>query len=335
MALTRAWYRKSVAPWLWLLLPLHALFVAISTWRRKRLQAQNLPKLAVPVIVVGNISVGGTGKTPVTLALTRYLKAQGQRPAIISRGYGGSGPFPLRVTPETSAAVCGDEPLLLARRSGVPVVVAPQRLAAVAEVLRSAPETTVIISDDGLQHYALPRQFEIAVVDAARGLGNGWRLPIGPLREHKTRLESVDAVIINGKLRPDTLPGVRPPAVYEMQLQPRGWRRVSDDQPCPQLPAGKTLALAGIGHPQRFFDTVATVTSRAFATRAYADHYAFNEADVKQVADYEVVLMTEKDATKWHGFAPQHCYYLPVEAELPDAFWQQLDAAIARFTNDT
>lgn len=325
-AFTKAWYRQRVSWWLWLLLPLHALFVLITRWRRKAVLANPPKSLPVPVIVVGNISVGGTGKTPVTLALVQHLRARGETPAIVSRGYGGKGPFPLTVTGTTAASACGDEPLLLARRAQVPVVVAPNRVAAALQVIAQAPETTVIISDDGLQHYRLSRQFEIAVVDANRGLGNGWCLPIGPLRESTARLQSVDAVVLNGS--GSELAG------YPMQLHGQGWRRVSDDAPCAELPQGRTIAIAGIGHPKRFFTTVASLESRTFDEKGYPDHYAFSREDADALAAYEVILMTEKDAMKWRSFAHEHCYYLPVAAQLPESFWQQLDDTLARFQDD-
>ena len=332
MSLSDAWYRPRVTWWLWFLLPLHALFVLVSRWRRKVALANPPKPLPLPVIVVGNISVGGTGKTPVTLALVQHLLAQGERPAIISRGYGGKGPFPLTVTATTSARACGDEPLLLARRAQVPVVVAPNRVAAALQVLAQAPETTVLISDDGLQHYALPRQFEVAVIDGKRGLGNGWCLPIGPLRESSTRLNSVDAVVVNGDLAAahTALPAAQ---IYTMQLVAQGWRKVTDDARCEQLPNGPTLALAGIGHPQRFFSTVKALEKRDFDTKAYPDHYAFKAQDATALANYEVILMTEKDAMKWRSFAPKQSYYLPVAAQLPQAFWQQIDAALQRFND--
>lgn len=324
MALTDAWYRRRVTWWLWLLFPLQVLFVLVSRWRRKAMLASPPQPLSVPVIVVGNISVGGTGKTPVTLALVHYLQAQGERPAIVSRGYGGKGPFPLTVTPATLPSECGDEPLLLARRAQVPVVVAPDRVAAAVQVLAQAPETTVIVSDDGLQHYRLPRQFEIAVIDGKRGLGNGWCLPMGPLRESAMRLRSVDAVVVNGPSM--AIDG------FTMQLKGQGWRRVRDDSPCETLPEGTTLALAGIGNPQRFFATVKSLESRAVTCKAYPDHYAFSSHDADELAAYDVILMTEKDAIKWRSFASEHCYYLPVTAHLPDAFWQQLNTALKRFS---
>ncbi|MGQ4275654.1 tetraacyldisaccharide 4'-kinase [Pseudidiomarina sp. E22-M8] len=334
MALQRAWYRNHVAAYLWLLLPLHALFVIISALRRWRYRLSPAKDLPVPVIVVGNISVGGTGKTPITLALVEQLKAQGERPAIVARGYGGKGPFPLRVRSTTAAEASGDEPLLLAQRTQVPVVVAPDRRAAAAQVLQQAPDTTVIISDDGLQHYALPRQFEIAVVDTERGVGNGWRLPIGPLREPVSRLQQVDTVILNGS---DTqsqafLRGATNHC-YSMTLVTKKWRRVTDDTEVAALPEGKTLALAGIGNPERFFATVRNLESRSLATRGYPDHHQFSAADLAQLSQYEVLVMTEKDATKWRGFAHKDCYYLPVSATLPEAFWQQLQAKMKGFNH--
>lgn len=335
MALQRAWYSKKVVPYLWLLLPLHAVFVILSTVRRWRYRLMPPKALSVPVIVVGNITVGGTGKTPLTLALVEYLRAQGEQPAIVSRGYGGKGPFPLSVVPTTDASCSGDEPLLLAQRAKVPVVVAPNRRDAARRVLHDAPQTTVIISDDGLQHYALARQFEIAVVDGSRGVGNGWRLPIGPLREPVKRLQQVDAVVVNGSSSAESSTfariGKATTQSYTMTLAASSWRRVVDDSEVDELPPGKTLALAGIGNPERFFSTLNTLALRDFSTRSYADHQQYTEDDAKQLQAYDVLLMTEKDAMKWRGIAHQDCYYLPVTAELPEAFWQQLSATLKRF----
>ncbi|CAB0150255.1 Tetraacyldisaccharide 4'-kinase [Pseudidiomarina piscicola] len=334
MKLQRAWYQITVAPILWLLLPLHALFVVSSFIRRQRYRWWPPQKLQVPVVVVGNISVGGTGKTPVTLAIVDYLRAQGQRPAIVSRGYGGKGPFPLSVDGNTAPQSCGDEPRLLAERSGVPVVVAPNRVAAAQQVLADFPDTTVIISDDGLQHYRLARQFEIAVIDGSRGVGNGWRLPIGPLREPLKRLQQVDAVIVNGKLETSVTSPKLSHENYVMRLVPQAWRRVTDNKVVDELPKGRTLALAGIGNPERFFATVRSIEARSFATRAYLDHQQYSGADREQLKAYEVLLMTEKDATKWRSIAHQHCYYLPVTASLPEAFWQQLSSKLASYQHE-
>src|SRR5690554_2329548 len=200
MFLQRAWYRAGVDWRLWLLLPLHGLFVMVS-WLRQQLYRTGLLKpfkAPVPVIIIGNISVGGTGKTPVTQAVIQWLQQQGYCPAILSRGYGGQGPFPQLVEVNSQAEMVGDEPRLLAARTQVPVVVGPNRGEAIQWLLEHHPKVDIIVSDDGLQHYALARDIEVVVVDGERGFGNGWRLPLGPLREPVSRLNRVDFIVQNG-----------------------------------------------------------------------------------------------------------------------------------------
>ncbi len=318
MSLQRAWYQTKLHPLLWLLWPLQALFVWVSNCRRwlynRGLKASY--KAPVPVIVVGNISVGGTGKTPVTEALVDWLQQRGYQPGIISRGYGGQGPFPLLVTPTSDPNQCGDEPLLLARRSRIPVVVAPNRKAAVEHLLEQHPNINIIVSDDGLQHYALQRDLELIVVDGERGLGNGWRLPMGPLRESPQRLTSGAIVVQNG--------GAEHLHGYRFELQPQAWRRVIDDEPVSLAADGSVIAIAGIGHPQRFFNTLQSLNIVPDSTLAFADHYAFSAKDFAEIPADTNVLMTEKDAAKCQSFARQNWYYLPVRAEFKNDFWQQL-----------
>jgi tetraacyldisaccharide 4'-kinase len=202
-ALERSWYQRF--GWTWLLLPLSGLFGLLSSLRRLafRLGVVRATKLPVPVIVVGNITVGGTGKTPLTLWLCQQLKQHGWRPGIISRGYGVQLSAPLLVQPAGSAADFGDEPLLLAQRSGCPVVIFPNRVAA-GHFLLAHTDCDLIICDDGLQHYALQRDIEIILIDAARGLGNGLLLPAGPLREGRWRLGHAALVLANGRALPET-----------------------------------------------------------------------------------------------------------------------------------
>lgn len=319
-----------------LLLPLHALFVWLSGKRRLRFLAEaaqgKIPPLPVSVIVVGNITVGGAGKTPLTLWLAQALKARGYRPGIISRGYGrrtdDSTAEALAVTPETSPEICGDEPLLLARRSGCPVWVARQRREAGVALLAAHPEVNLLLCDDGLQHYALPRDAEIAVFDT-RGIGNGWRLPLGPLREPVARLNSVDAVVLNGTTDSTALPDLVLPAdqpAFAMQLQPGAFYALHNPaQTCTAadlLSTGKPLfALAGIGHPQRFFDTLAAVGLDC-TCRAFPDHHAYTAADLT-FADSGILLLTEKDAVKCGALTPGQAtasiWVLPVDAAVPQA----------------
>lgn len=313
----RAWYRSGLHPLLLLLLPLHVLFVALSTVRRwlYRIGVLATYRAPVPVIVVGNISVGGTGKTPVTEALVQWLKQQGYSPAIISRGYGAQGPFPQIVTTTATAQSVGDEPKLLAQRTGVPLAVSPNRQHAIELILQTFPATDIILSDDGLQHYRLARDIEIAVVDGQRGLGNGWRLPLGPLREPAARLRQVDLVVQNGQSKQNY--------GWSFSLKPQGWKRVVDDVAVEQ-PQGDSVAIAGIGHPQRFFETLKQQQFTLKRCIEFADHHPFQAADFDSIESSLNVLMTEKDAAKCRAFAQDNWFYLPVSAEFSDEFWQQL-----------
>ncbi|RUO60930.1 tetraacyldisaccharide 4'-kinase [Pseudidiomarina marina] len=313
----RAWYRSGLHPLLLLLFPLHALFVTLSTVRRWLYQVGFLAiyRAPVPVIVVGNISVGGTGKTPVTEALVQWLKQQGYSPAIVSRGYGAKGPFPQLVTATSLAQRVGDEPKLLAVRTGVPLAVSPNRQQAIELILQMFPDTDIILSDDGLQHYRLARDIEIAVVDGNRGLGNGWRLPLGPLREPAKRLAEVDFVVQNGLTQHNY--------GWPFTLQPQNWKRVKDSIEVTP-PQGECIAIAGIGHPQRFFDTLKQQSIVLKECIEFADHHPFSASDFAQIDDSLNVLMTEKDAAKCQLFAKDSWFYLPVSAEFDEGFWQQL-----------
>ncbi len=317
---------------LWLLFPLEILFRVRMALRRI---GRRPIKPAVPVIVIGNIVVGGSGKTPLVLWLAAALRARGFHPGIVSRGHGGRGPFPLHVYPETSANMCGDEPLLLARRLDVPVVVDPNRRAALALLLTK--NVDVVISDDGLQHYALARTVEIAVLDGARMFGNGHCLPVGPLREPPARLNEVDFVVGNGVLHgfkrdcfgdPDD-----GPAVITMQLRPTLLRQVINPavtisvqdflSRCGARMDGTVVAaVAGIGNPARFFTTLRDIGCK-IDEFPFPDHHAFAAADFAPLAG-RVLLMTEKDAVKCAGLVGADAWYLEVEACLPDKFFPAL-----------
>lgn len=298
------WYGRP--GWLWLLWPLEGLFRLVVLLRGRPSRGAS-----PPVIVVGNLSVGGSGKTPLVAWLARRLQARGVAVGIVSRGYGGSGPFPCPVSADTPAAVAGDEAVLLARRTGVPVVVAPDRRAGLALLAQAG--VTVVIGDDGLQSRSLPRTVEIAVVDAARGHGNGHCLPVGPLREPVSRLASVDFVVSNGGAAD---------ADWPMRLRPTGLRRVSDPGQAMSVEAflarhgARVSALAGIGHPARFFNTLRDC---GFAPDEYPfpDHHAFVPADLALPGP---LVMTEKDAVKCAAFAGDDAWYLEIEAELPPGF---------------
>lgn len=304
---------------LWLLLPLEGWYRLLLRVRRRRAPKPEAP--AVPVIVVGNLVVGGSGKTPLVLALIEAFAARGLRVGVIARGYGGSGPFPLPVTADTPVAAAGDEPLLLVRRTGVPLVVDPQRPRALATLLANHA-IDVVLSDDGLQHAALPRTVEIAVLDGRRGLGNGHCLPVGPLREPAVRLESVDFLVANGEVAaPEQLP--RQAAAVMTLLTTRLHRvdnpdvSIAPDEFIRQFGAA-VAAVAGIGDPARFF---ASLSALGFSVTGhpFPDHHDFSAADLSALAGQPVV-MTEKDAVKCPELvatAGLAAWYLAIEAQLP------------------
>ena len=325
------WYKNRCAAWIvGALFPLATLFSVVAYLRKQYLLRRQRPAFTVPIIVVGNITVGGAGKTPLVIALVEHLQAQGLKPAVVSRGYGGAAQYPYRLAADSTAAQSGDEPLLIFKRCGCPVVVAPQRVDAVAAVLAHT-DANVIISDDGLQHYALPRSMEIAVIDGARGLGNGWRLPLGPLREPVARLKTVDFVVTNGEAIAPLAAVLQRERVcaWLMQLQLGELRAVREHMFTDAPVAGdKIHAVAAIGHPQRFFNSL---ESLGFAVDAhpFADHHAFDADELLFSSNYPVV-MTEKDAVKCAMFDNlRNHWFLPVAAHLSPAFWQAFDAKLA------
>ena len=321
--LERQWYR--ITPLHLLLIPLSLLFGLLSSIRRflYRLGLLSSAKLPVPVIVVGNITVGGTGKTPLTLWLTRQLIDAGWHPGIVSRGYGSKNTFPRAVSSSDEADSVGDEPLLLAQRKLCPVWIGRDRVAVGQALLQAHPECDVLLSDDGMQHYRLQRDFEIAVVDGVRRFGNGLLLPAGPLREMPSRLKKVDAIVVNdgavgnGEYRMQ-LAG---PEFYNL-LNPETTRRPTDFR-------GQQLhAIAGIGHPQRFFAYLASMGLEV-QTHSFPDHYRYSAADLAY-GDADAILMTEKDAVKCAPFATEKCWVLRVEAQVDPALTQHILERIAR-----
>ncbi|MCH7373115.1 MULTISPECIES: tetraacyldisaccharide 4'-kinase [Aeromonas] len=319
--LERLWYGRS--GWRWWLAPFALLFALISGARRVAYRRGWLKsyRASLPVIVVGNLSVGGNGKTPVVVWLVEQLQARGLRPGVVSRGYGGKAPhYPYRLDAASTTAQAGDEPVLIARRCGCPVVVAPKRSDAV-RLLEQSGEVDIIITDDGLQHYALARDLELVVVDGMRRFGNGCLLPMGPLREPMTRLKRVDAILCNG--------GTPARGEYPMQLVADAPRRVRDDalvgEPLPRA----VDALAGIGHPPRFFATLTSLGYELQQSVGYADHQAFDSTELLARFGERPLLMTEKDAVKCRAFAPDSWWYLPVSAELPTSLLDTLLASLA------
>lgn len=299
----QSWYKR---PSLitFALLPLSALFWLISSLR-KWLYSKNILRRFtsdVPIIVVGNISVGGNGKTPFVIWLGDYLASQGLKVAVISRGYGGkSDHYPLVVTSSCSTTITGDEPVLIKQRLGCPVVVGPNREANI-KLLHEQFDLDVIISDDGMQHYKMPRQIECCIVDSSRRFGNGLLMPAGPLRESPQRLKSVDLVIENGGS-----------AEYSYQLQASNLLSVVNNQPATQA-ITHGHAVSAIGNPKRFEDSLQAQGIELFSCNHFRDHYAYTAHDFAQFNN-DIVIMTEKDAVKCRAFAKQNWYYLPVDAK--------------------
>ena len=351
------WYR--ITPLHLILIPISLLFRLLVALRRALYRNGILPghKLAVPVIVVGNISVGGTGKTPLTLALAQQLVERGWHPLIISRGYKSAAQQSQPVDSSTTAQQAGDEPLLMARRNICPVWVGADRVATAQTALQNHPQCNVVLCDDGLQHYRLQRDVEIAVVDGARGFGNGWLLPAGPLREPESRLQSVDAVVVNRQAcfpdgttshstrlpkdgnqvsgyLPTPLPqageganeslrefifdgGETSTGQYAMRLSGEVFHNLLDPGKTVAADHFQTLnnhAVAGIGHPQRYFQHLHTL-GIPFTPHAFPDHHPFRATDLA-FADCDAILMTEKDAVKCAAFANERYWVLRVDAQI-------------------
>jgi len=297
-----------------LLAPVGWLFCALAAIRRLAYRRGLLKciDVGVPVVVVGNLTVGGSGKTPLVVWLASLLREHGFRPGVVSRGYGGRArQWPQWVTPESDPAEVGDEPLLIARRSGVPVCAAPDRPAAARCLVAAGCD--ILISDDGLQHYRLARKVEIVVVDGRRRFGNGRCLPAGPLREPVSRLAEADLVVVNG--------GEAPDAPHRLRLLPDHLQPVDGTEGRESLSAWrgrKVHAVAGIGDPQRFFDTL-RAAGLEVEPHPYPDHHCFTGEELS-FPDGAPVLMTEKDAVKCRQVADSGCWYLPVSAQLSAAF---------------
>lgn len=311
-----AWYKEMyISAWF---MPLSMLYLDVIRFRRflYRVGFKKSHRLPVPVIVVGNITVGGTGKTPLVIRLVDLLKQQGYNPGVISRGYAGSAEDGLHVVkPESDAEKLGDEPVLIARRAACPVVVGADRPAAARKLLADF-DCDVIISDDGLQHHALLRDIEIVVIDGERRFGNGYCLPVGPLREPPERVKSVDLVVVNTPK--ELLEGE-----FAMQCQGESLINLqTGERQALSAFAGKDCyAVAGIGNPKRFFDQLAKA-GLVCQTHAFPDHHTFTAADL-QFKETKPLIMTEKDAVKCAGFAQAHYWYLPIAAVLPDTFTTQ------------
>ncbi|MEX0706565.1 MAG: tetraacyldisaccharide 4'-kinase [Woeseia sp.] len=319
----RAWYSGSA--WFVLLLPLSAVFAAVTSvrrmlYRRGWLRSFSVP---VPVIVVGNISVGGTGKTPVTIWLAQQLRERGFNPGVVSRGYGGVlGDTPVQVSSNSDPDITGDEPILIATRSRCPVVVHPDRIAAARDLV--AMGVDVIIADDGLQHYRMQRQFEIAVVDGARAFGNGFRLPAGPLREATHRLDSVDWVLVQYATLDDELRNPvagLPSHTSGFHLAAHELQRIDGTETCviDDMRGRPLHAVAAIGNPERFFRMLER-HGLTIERHAFPDHAVLSARDIAYDDDHPVI-MTEKDAVKCRAFAAGRHWFVPVDVDMHDSAW--------------
>ena len=307
-ALQTLWYGGSPAGWA--LAPLGGLYCAVVTLRRALYRTGLLPaqEVGVPVVVVGNVTVGGTGKTPLVIWLVEVARRAGYRPGVVSRGYGGrAGSWPQQARPDSDPLMVGDEPVLIARRARCPVAVAPDRVAA-ARALVAHEGCDLVVADDGLQHLRLHRDVEIAVVDGERRFGNGLCLPAGPLREPRGRLASVDLVVARG-------PAGR--GEYPMAYRPGPLRRVRDDSPdgAPRAAAGVPVhGVAGIGNPEPFFQGLRQAGFEV-QPHPFPDHHPYAAGDL-DFPDGAPVIMTEKDAVKYRPFAGSRHWYLPIEADV-------------------
>ncbi|TVZ39474.1 lipid-A-disaccharide kinase [Alteromonadaceae bacterium 2753L.S.0a.02] len=342
----RRWYGR--AGLLYLLSPLELLFRGVARLRKVR-QIQNQASLSVPVIVVGNISVGGTGKTPVVKALVRWAQQNGYQPGVVSRGYGRESTGIKNVALQQDAAQVGDEPLEIYASTAAPVFVGENRYEAAQALLQAHP-CNLIISDDGLQHYRLARDFEIIVVDAGRLFGNGHCLPVGPLREPVSRLRSVDAILLAGAesgeacggepqissaksiaLESPEFAGSAPQ--YSYRVAPVALVNIKSGErfPLQQLHQFEELAaVAAIGQPTKFFKLLEALLPKGclnFSKHEFPDHHNFSKSDFDGVTQ-KTIVMTEKDAVKCTGFATAQWWYIAIDAQLPQAFFSQVHTAL-------
>ena len=316
--LLRRWYSPHPV---WFLIPLAWVFWLLSGLRRALLKPGVLP---VPVVVVGNITVGGTGKTPFILWLAAELARRGHKPGIVTRGYGGEPAPPHRVQPDSDARRTGDEAVLLARRSGLPVVAGRDRLAAAQLLLRTS-QVDVILSDDGLQHYRLPRRHEIVLIDAGRGLGNGWLLPAGPLRESEARLDGMQVVIKQVPGGSFTWPDA---ARMSLATDTVVSLQTGERRPLTGFAGQPVHAVAAIGDPQHFFAALVAAGLRVDG-RPLPDHAVPTASDLS-CGDDSPVFMTEKDAVKCSGLTLPRHWYVEAEAVIAPADAAKIMAGVER-----
>jgi tetraacyldisaccharide 4'-kinase len=319
--INKIWYQKNnIHYFLWPFSLLYRLVIAIRQYGYK-INLFKSVKMTVPVIIVGNITVGGTGKTPLVIALVKALQNEGFSPGVITRGYGGKNKaWPVLVNAKSDPNLCGDEAVLIAKNTNVPVVAGPDRIKDTELLLQS--NCNIIVSDDGLQHYALARDIEIAIVDSTRRFGNGFCLPAGPLRESVDRLNTVDFIVANG---------VANTGEYAMQFVIDEIVTLNDEhKKLDPLLSGdkKMMAIAGIGNPERFFNALRSLRL-FFTTKIFSDHHAYKKSDF-DFLNVDIILMTEKDAIKCTAFADDRFYVVKGHAQLDPVFLQKVIAMIQK-----
>ncbi|MBT4183155.1 MAG: tetraacyldisaccharide 4'-kinase [Nitrosomonadales bacterium] len=306
----KQYYIKS--NWIYLLIPLGAVFYLINILRTYLYDKGFLKKykIKVPVIIVGNITLGGTGKTPLALNLITKFINKGLQPALISRGYGGNKKNITEVLETTNVRIVGDEALLIKTKSKIPVFVGKDRVSAAKKLLNKYPETSIIISDDGLQHLKLARDYEIIVIDSKRKFGNGFLFPAGPLRENKTRLGKVDAIVIKGENNN--------PKFYQMKYITKCLKNLKTGKKIKfkDLQNKNVVAITAIGNPESFFSTLID-NGLEFKKIIFNDHYLFKKSDFVKYEDCNIV-MTEKDAIKCKQFATKNFWIIPLETEVDE-----------------
>ncbi len=302
-----SWYGKF--QWTWIFLPISCLFYWVAKRKRDHFLNTEKIKMKVPVVVVGNITVGGTGKTPLVQALVEHLKEKGYKPGIVSRGYGADiQSFPHLISLDDECSQVGDEPYMLAHSLNVPVVIAPKRKQALERVLQL--DVDVVLSDDGMQHYELPRDIEICVLDGNRMLGNAQLLPVGPLREPKSRLDEVDLVALSGIEGSENC----------FDFSPVTWVNVKTGVEMPireLIVEDDAVAIAGIGNPLKFSKSLENIGIRR-PLKPFPDHYAYDASDFIGMTGQ--ILMTQKDAVKIQSFSRDNMWYLKIQAGLSDKF---------------
>ena len=305
-------YSKNIASLSFL--PLSVIFFLISLIRKYLYRFNFLKsfKLDVPVVIVGNITLGGTGKTPLIIHLAKELKKNGYYPGIISRGYGSKAIGTIEVNQKSNIGEVGDEPILIQKHTHMPVFVSKDRVMAAKALIKKYKKIDVILSDDGIQHYRLKRDVEVLVIDGSRRFGNEYLLPAGPLREPIHKLNDVDAIVCNHKKVID--------GSYLMIYKSKFLVNLKTKQKIPlnKVRLSNIHAVAGIGNPDRFFNDLKSL-GLAFDSSAYQDHYRFTKKDFKTLSGKNII-MTEKDAVKCEKFAQDNFWYLPVDVDIDPKF---------------